>query len=596
MDVRSKSLHLSSIAIIIASLLCYAPTFKIGFIWDDYLYIQQQLASVKEFSFVDGLRQLIYFRPTVTIFSLFDYTIWHRNPLGYHITNFLFHTINSLLVFVLAQRLLSTTNGLDSHDKSLTLASLFAGLIFATHPIHTESVNWVAGRTDLICTTFFLLSFISYLEFRHKRSWRALFPSVVFAVFTAAAKEPGIMLPFVIVAYELLIGRNKGFFWKILILCTLVFLILVVLRWHIVEEIIFKQLDKKGNSEFVRLLLLAHGFYVKKIFWPFPLNFFIAELPETIPFIILGVVSFGGILVSVLMLHRRHSLYSFLGCWWLIVLFPHFLILLGGSAVAPVAERYLYLPSVAFCILLGYALTRITPVTLGKIALGLIITVYGVGTFNRTILWTDEELLWKDTVEKSPRSATPGQWYGNALMVKGKVREAIEVWQRSLTLPYMTGKHMDSTGMDSIFRKNLLHTSIAIAYLRLGERDKAKEHLTKAIELFGNHYHAYYLLGIIEREEALEEPKEETRKIRLLRALNFLTISSKLNQAHQESLYFLGLTQKELNLNLEAMESFRLALELDPRTPLAIQAAFHLEELRRRAFTPVQGEFNSVFK
>ncbi|MGC8720633.1 MAG: hypothetical protein ACP5TY_11585, partial [Thermodesulforhabdaceae bacterium] len=73
----------------VVSFLAYFYTFKVGFIWDDYLYIQQQLASIRDFNFYEGLRKFTYFRPTVTIFSLLDYSIWHRNPLGYHITNFI---------------------------------------------------------------------------------------------------------------------------------------------------------------------------------------------------------------------------------------------------------------------------------------------------------------------------------------------------------------------------------------------------------------------------------------------------------------------------------------------------------------------------
>jgi len=96
------------------------------------------------------------------------------------------------------------------------------------------------------------------------------------------------------------------------------------------------------------------------------------------------------------------------------------------------------------------------------------------------------------------------------------------------------------------------------------------------------------LLGMIERKAAERENSEEAKKEHLARALMFLDISVQLNPAFQEAIYFLALTESETGHEPEAMDHFKMALELDPRTPVAIQSALQLNKLRSRAYTPIK--------
>ncbi|MEJ5301520.1 MAG: hypothetical protein WHS38_11080 [Thermodesulforhabdaceae bacterium] len=577
-----KHLIFGWVSIPILGILAYLCTFKIGFVWDDYIYIQQQLASIREFSFFEGLKKYVYFRPTITVFSLIDYTIWHRNALGYHITNITFHLLNSLLVALLAHRLL-----LIHYDSKSSSIPWIAGLLFALHPIHTESVNWIEGRTDLICTTFFLLAIISYIEFRSKKSWAALVSFLIFTVFTMAAKEPGVMVPVVVMAYEFVYARERRIIIAVVAVCSLLFGAVVAARSHIIKNLLLPFLSHHSLTELIRLGIVSYGFYLRKIFWPLPLNFFIGELPEGVLFFVFSLISLIGLLVLAVVLRKRYSLISFFILWWLITILPHEVILLGGSAVTPVAERYLYLPSVAFAIVVAVFIMSIPATAVRWVLVLVLVVFYGVVTFHRTMIWTDGEKLWGDTVRKSPDFALPYQWYGNALYEKGKVQEAMDVWKRALDCPYMTGKGMDVTGADSKFRKSLFHTSLALGYINIGDDETARYHLFQSTELFAN-YHSYFLLGMIERRAAERAESEEFKKEHLSRALVYLDISVQLNPSFQEAVYFLALTEAETGHYLEAMEHFKAALELDPRTPIAIQAALELNKLRSRAYTPVQ--------
>jgi len=84
-----------------------------------------------------------YFRPLASLSLAVDYALWGSNPFGYHLTNVLLHSACSLLVCLLAL-------GLGASRP----VSWIAGLLFAVHPIHTESVAWIAGRTDVLCFLF----------------------------------------------------------------------------------------------------------------------------------------------------------------------------------------------------------------------------------------------------------------------------------------------------------------------------------------------------------------------------------------------------------------------------------------------------------
>ena len=577
----------------VVSFLAYFYTFKVGFIWDDYLYIQQQLASIRDFNFYEGLRKFTYFRPTVTIFSLLDYSIWHRNPLGYHITNFIFQTANALLTALLVNRLLLSlysrssmkTASLPDPD-SLRWAPILAGLLFAVHPIHTESVNWVEGRTDLICTTFFLLSFISYVEFRTKKSLGALFACLVFAVFAMAAKEPAVTLPVVIFAYEFVFSENRRAVLFAAIAALLLSAVIVFARRHILYEILIPHLEAGSLKEFLRLSVLSYGFYLKKIFVPYPLNFFIGDLPENLPFFVFSIVSLAGLIVMPFILRQKAPFTSFMILWWLVTILPHLLVLPGGTSVNPVAERYIYLPSVAFCGVVALMLTCLKPRALRWGISSAVLVIFLAMTIHRTWVWTDEERLWKDTVEKSPEFGLPYQWYGNALQAKGKSQEAIEVWKKGLECPYQTGRRILSNPVDDQFRKCLLHTSIAGTYLANNRDEDAKKHCIIAMQFFP-HYNTIFFLGIIEHRAAEKAEDPLVRRIHLKFAYDFFSTAVKMNPSHQEGIYSLALAEKDLGMDLEAMDHFKMALELDPRTPVAVQAAIQLERLRARAYTPV---------
>jgi tetratricopeptide (TPR) repeat protein len=124
----------------------------------------------------------LYYRPMIAVSFFIDRFLWNLDPEVMHFENILLHLTSTLLVFLIARLIISKTSKLP----------LFAALVFAVHPIATESVNWISGRTDLLAVMFVLASLYSVLCFRDSRQIWWLVSSVITLIIGILAKETAI--------------------------------------------------------------------------------------------------------------------------------------------------------------------------------------------------------------------------------------------------------------------------------------------------------------------------------------------------------------------------------------------------------------------
>ena len=161
------ALMIGMLLIIIAgSIIPYYNAPKGYFIWDDIPLIRDdhqikswnflpKVFSRDFFGYNEKARKYGYYRPLVTISYMIDWNLWNIKSAGYHYTNIWFHILNGLLVFAILLKLF----------RRKPLIPLIGTLLFVTTPIHTESVTWIAGRTDPICSLLFFLAFYFYITF-----------------------------------------------------------------------------------------------------------------------------------------------------------------------------------------------------------------------------------------------------------------------------------------------------------------------------------------------------------------------------------------------------------------------------------------------
>ena len=417
------------ILILLAS-LPYLNALANGFVYDDhdqvlenpYIHSFQYIgkifgSTVWTFQGAQGVSN--YYRPLMTFAYLLSYKIFGRLPFGFHLVNLVLHIAVVLLLFIVTERLFQ--------DR---LLSLIAAGLFALHPIHTESVAWIAAITDLELTLFFLLTFLLYLrlpdaQLRHRR-YGVLYAFMLLAYGLALlSKEQALVLPALIVVYEhfyRLGAATRHFQEKLrryLPVC-LVAACYIAFRLFVLGG--FAPAIWRPGLPWKEVLLTAValvGGYLGKLIWPVHLvAFYVFHENHSIrdPHVLAGLA---GLIVSsalFIFLWRNARPLSFAFLWM-------------GATLAPVlnarwmpaqvfAERYLYLPSVAFCWLVGGAVAKLWRETRSgspsavkhfagpAVALTVIVVacLYAIATVQRNRDWRSDEVLYRRTLEAQPEA------------------------------------------------------------------------------------------------------------------------------------------------------------------------------------------------
>lgn len=366
-----------------------------------------------------------YYRPLVNLSYWLDSRLWAMDATFMHLENVVVHLVNVFLVFLIASLLPSS-----SKIKSLPF---LCALLFGLHPINSESVNWIAGRTDIFAGMFVLLAFYCLIHaIREQSSRRAVFAfGIAFA--GTLAKETAIMfIPAALLAVSFWpvvpqdvsryrIWRKHFLLVPIAISSLLAVAIMVVLYVKGHGNNAISLLFESGTNIFIRSFE-AFGFYVKKLFLPLPLNVAIVEVNSL--YTILGIIVICALVVTV----RKCGVSGiFLATAGLFIL-PALVVATTSITWTPFGERYLYIPS-AFAVIgslefLYWFLVRWNSVSWFLPIVTIIIITATIITFQRGMLWGDNFAMIEDIVAKSPHFGVARNEYGILLKQSGRFDEA----------------------------------------------------------------------------------------------------------------------------------------------------------------------------
>jgi tetratricopeptide (TPR) repeat protein len=422
-----------------------------------------------------------------------------------------------------------TNNGFDQR----IVLPFVSAAIFALHPIHTESVAWISGRTDLLSTLFFLLAFISYLEYAKERNAKGLVLGCLFFLFSLFSKENAIAFVVVVFAYGIITKMP----WKQIALSQTALFAVIIIYFLFRQTVVIKMLSASPGSanaffssgislkNFLPFLAGSSGYYFEKLILPFNLNL-MPGIPHNPIYFLIALLPFvlGGFFYFL-----RLRLEFFLLIWIIATLLPSLSIVFSQIA-APLGERYLYLPSAGFAILSGLILTKIKNKKVFWISVLSILIVFGVLTFERLKVWKNDIVLWEDTVRKNPNSITALTNYGRALLegkepekAKGELLVALGqekiMPEQASTILYllgtaeMTGKNYEKAEAhfkDAIKnnpRNAVAYNNLGILYLRMSESpdargrenqvvDEAIRNLKEALAISPNLLQAKFNLGL----------------------------------------------------------------------------------------------------
>jgi tetratricopeptide (TPR) repeat protein len=483
----------------------YINAMSNGFVFDDMTTIVhnahikdlgQNFPAFFNLDYFKIAQAEVSYRPIATLSYFLIYALFNLSPLAFHLSSLLLHIFNVIGVYVLVD--------LIQHNKK---TSLIAALVFACHPVLTETVNCISYNEDLLATFFYLLSLVLYIRAGTRENPPALpiyfFSLVAFSV-ALLSKEMAITLPVIIFLYDFTrtetaktndfikqavatIDKQKFYY----IGFGLVAIFYLALRFKILVNPAGSFSHSRAGL-FERIFFLPdHLFdYIKLVLFPLDLN---AEYSFAYPdrflafsnlfsFIVIIAIIVGSFFIY------KHSKGIFFGIWWFIIT------LLPVSNLIeihnPIAERYLYLPLVGFCLVISILISEIpgrSDLVHSKniarlkysILIGLLI-FYSLVTVARNPVWKDNFSVWANTVEKSPDNPIVHGGLGLAYQERGFLDEAI----REFTAAIELGPNM---------AKN--HYNIGRAYEEKGLFENAIDAYKKAVELNPEYIDAYFNLA-----------------------------------------------------------------------------------------------------
>ncbi|HKC35713.1 MAG TPA: hypothetical protein VKB95_06610 [Chitinophagaceae bacterium] len=378
--------------------VCLWPMLKNEFTnWDDEFYIiNNPLLRGPDWKGIFSQQVLGNYHPLTIISYAFNYAISGLDPFSYLLVNYLFHIVNTILVFYFIWNI---------SGKNKFIAA-FVALIFGIHPMHVESVAWVAERKDVLYTFFFLLSLIKYWTYLVSGKRSHFWICFIFFVLSLLSKPAAIVLPFVLLLLDYWKDRqlvSKVFAEKIpFFILSILFAIITVSIQNssaMAGLSIFSITDRLFFACYVLMTYFVRFFvpYPLSAFHPFPITNF-AGWP-----IYLSPIFVVALLVALWFL-RKNKIVVFGIFFYVINLLLVLQIISIGLTI--VSERYTYVPYIGLAFMFAMLVSRLKFVP-AKVSLAvgvMAIIAFGAITFQRTKVWKNSGTLWTDALKTYPRA------------------------------------------------------------------------------------------------------------------------------------------------------------------------------------------------
>lgn len=498
--------------ILLLAFLVYANTLVNGFVYDDHSQIEQNpyVHSLRDIARIFATSQTVgnYYRPLMNLEFLLSFKLFGPYPFGFHLISVLLHCIVVWLVYAVGVALTSNET-----------FGLIAASCFALHPIHTESVTWLADVADIEMTIFYLAAFWFFLKLERANRSSVWIHTAMLGSFLLAtlSKEPAMTLPALATIYEHFYrsDRNRttwkqkvaryGGFWAVgsAYLCVRV----LVLGG-------FAPVSFHRDVSWRDAAVIAAGWigrYAAKLLWPVPLTVFYA-IPRNTSFlnshVLLGAAVLMAAAISVVYEWKRERIYPFWLLWILLTLAPALNV--RWLPMDVFAERFLYLPSVGFSWLVagialwfwrktGLAAERRWALVFAASILGLLASGE-IMARNRD--WKDDYSLALRTVQTNPDNSNMRSDVAMAEWRAGKRDEALRQWHLALSYRPDSLQALSDLGFamieenkydeaipylrkanDLSSRFATPHVHLAHAYMELGKAGEAEKEFRRAVEI-----------------------------------------------------------------------------------------------------------------
>lgn len=507
-----------------------------------------------------------YYRPLTISTFIVDKYLWGLHESFMHLENILLHALNACFVYYIAADV-SERLGVKSPT-----ASLFAALLFAMHPLATEPVNWISGRTDLLAGAFLFASCLLLLRSLSHKSIASLFVAMCLFFVSALAKETSIFWYPAIMFMVYVIGRdaNRSFpgdlisafksNWCYFLAVTAASTGYFILRYYAfmsydsgiglaVKGIVAG--DSYNTYNKVRITLKVFGFYLKKLVAPLPLNFTILSVSNW--YVPLGIV--GGILCIYLVFKR--NVLSALLLMAFCIISPALLVPLGKMALAPVAERYLYMPSAFFAVFAsvgGASFLQRYKILQGLVTAVsiMLLLLAGYVTWQRNLVWQTNLGFFEEAVRQNPDYVPLRNELARALLGAGRDEEARQIYL-SIKIPNTEKYHVVTVINKATTMAAQKNVAGAIALLKGTVCEESSPFYINYLQT------RLYLNGLL-----LGKTFDRNVKIEIMRDNISLMKKMQLRTGDPYCYYRIGQLCLLIGDNREAADYFKLAAEKSP--------------------------------
>jgi tetratricopeptide (TPR) repeat protein len=429
-----------------------------------------------------------YWQPVTWLSHMADVQLFGLNPGAHHLVNVVFHLANTVLLLVLLNRLTGSV-----------WRSSFVAAVFALHPLHVESVAWIAERKDVLSAFFGFLALICYGRYAASGKRSAYLLTLGAFVLGLMSKPMLVTLPLLMLLLDLwpLERYAQGAGWRdrlrrgsALVLEKLPFFICSLLAGLVTfyGQYKFGAVRELGEIPLrVRLenVPISYATYILKTLWPqdlallypYPMSVPLGQLAGALALLAAGTVA--------VLRHLRHRPYLAVGWFWfLITLLP----VIGLTAVgtSAIADRFTYIPMIGLSIMVAWWIPEtLAGVPARHVFLGLMggvsMVALGVLSWQQVGYWRDSVTIFQHTLQVTSDNYMINNNLGLALAQKGEFEAAIDQYQQALKI-----KPDDEN----------LHDNLGIVLEQKGDIDSAIRQYQLALQLNSLDENAHFNLGL----------------------------------------------------------------------------------------------------
>jgi cytochrome c-type biogenesis protein CcmH/NrfG len=574
------------LAIMVA--IVFGQTLHYDFVhYDDYTYVGHNPhvtggLTLDDVRWAFTHKELGLWNPLVTISHCLDWQLYGPDAGGHHLTNVLLHLASVILLFLILRRMTGSI-----------WRSAFVAALFAIHPLHVESVAWIAERKDVLSGFFFMLTLGAYVLYAEQPRSVARYLSVVLLFCMGLMSKPMLVtVPIVLLLLDYWplgrlfhvspagADRARGYSvnWRVVVeKCPMLALAIVSGVVTMMGGSDVTDIDMEPIPFWIRIREVPANLliYLGQMIWPVRLSVIYTHFqtglhwwPGALALLALGSAG--------IYLLRGRVPYLWMGWLWnLVMLAPVSGIVQISRHVR--ADHYNYLPQIGLYFGLTWLVSdliaewRHTRLILGSAA-GVILCALMITARNQTTYWRDDTALWTHALESTTDNAAAHNQLGRTLLEQGRTGEAIAHFREALQIDPSLVEVRCNLG-NALLKQGAVQEGIAqlrnavkidptyadaydclgVALFRQGEKEEGITQLRKALSIAPRDPEAHFNLGFAllrtgQTEEAITEFRTTLR----------------ITPANEKAHYILGKTLIQQGQTDEGVDELREALKLNP--------------------------------